>query len=232
MSEYQHIKINIFSISNIGYIQDVLKTIGTHFVLYRCVEIVYYDDIQLFMGVDGDVSILDYNLCQYMNRMGIHLKSKTTIILHINTENIKYQQKMWNEIYFPIIEGDHSLISLLNHLIQIKMLEIQKVEQPTYLLAAQSKNPLLITDEPIYLKSEKNYTYIYTEKKKYVQKLSLIKMLGHFKHLPLVQVHKQYVVHKKSIKEVDFQKMIIKLANVEIPIGPSFKSNLILQYSM
>ncbi|HFA50186.1 MAG TPA: response regulator transcription factor [Bacteroidetes bacterium] len=87
-------------------------------------------------------------------------------------------------------------------------------------------------DEINYIRSEGNYCTLYTEKRKFVLKTSLKKML---EELPLEHfspVHKSFVVQLDKIGSIDLKMNKLMVGDKVLPLGRNFKNRLIERFKV
>lgn len=78
----------------------------------------------------------------------------------------------------------------------------------------------------LYLKSESNYTYIVTTKRKYILKKSLTKMLELISSNKIFQIHRAYAVHLCMISSINFKERTLCIRDEILPIGRKYKRQL------
>ncbi len=86
--------------------------------------------------------------------------------------------------------------------------------------------------EIYWIKSDGNYCNIHTEKKKFVTKVSLVSMMKKLERLEFMRVHKQYIVPVKRIENINLFNNMLYVGEKMIPIGRSYKSNLVKQLNL
>lgn len=79
--------------------------------------------------------------------------------------------------------------------------------------------------EIIYLEAAGNYCYINTSSKRYVERISLNKMLIDKLDNRFKRVHHKYAINSEYIERVG--KSEVKLTNIELPLSNSFRQKLI-----
>lgn len=79
---------------------------------------------------------------------------------------------------------------------------------------------LIKVDDIVYLEVDNNYTYVNTTSKKTVYKKSLSTIMELLPTHLFLQVHRRFVVQKRYIASIDFEKKIVILENkIELPIS-------------
>ena len=75
-----------------------------------------------------------------------------------------------------------------------------------------------------YIEVEKNYTTLYTEKKKYIIRLSLHKMKQMLQSVNFEQVHRKFLVNFDKMKEINLTENAIYLkSGTSITISERYK---------
>ena len=78
-----------------------------------------------------------------------------------------------------------------------------------------------------WIKSDGNYSNIHTESKKFVTKISLVSIMKKMEKLEFIRVHKQYIVPLRRIENINLFNNLLYIGEKKIPIGRSYKSNLV-----
>ncbi len=86
--------------------------------------------------------------------------------------------------------------------------------------------------EIYWIKSDGNYCNIHTEKKKFVTKISLVSIMKKLEKLDFMRVHKQYIVPVHRIENINLFNNLLYVGDKMIPIGRSYKSNLVKQLDL
>ena len=81
----------------------------------------------------------------------------------------------------------------------------------------------------LWLRSEGNYTYIHTENKKYVVKLSLTRMIDNLADNDFARVHKSFVVKLSAVQKIIRATNELEIQEHRVPIGRKFKAKLLNQ---
>lgn len=84
-------------------------------------------------------------------------------------------------------------------------------------------------DEVLYILTEGNYTTFFTTTGKHVVKISLRQVGELISAGTFIRVHRNYMVRMDKIDKIDTQNNKIHLAERIIPIGKSFKKDLLEQ---
>lgn len=77
--------------------------------------------------------------------------------------------------------------------------------------------------EIVYLEAAGNYCYINTPKKRYVEKISLTKLLKDKLDDRFRRVHHKYAINIEYLERVD--RAEVKLTNITLPLSNTFKQN-------
>lgn len=92
------------------------------------------------------------------------------------------------------------------------------------------KKFFLACDSILYIEADSNYVHIYTSERNYIIKRSL-RMLMFDLDQRFVQVHKAFVINKDYINRLDLSAQRIIVNGKAIPIGRSFKNEVIALFS-
>lgn len=82
----------------------------------------------------------------------------------------------------------------------------------------------------LWLEATGNYTTIVTDDKRYTLKISL-KKISDILIPDFTQVHKGFIINVKYINRLDFSQNIVNIKGNQIPVGRSFKKNLLEVYN-
>lgn len=98
-------------------------------------------------------------------------------------------------------------------------------EKPKTIFIKEEQSSYQINHQDIlYIESYGNYLKVHTKEKTYVTRETMQNILNALKNDAFVRVHKSYIVNLYYINKV--YGNTIKLSNIEIPIGASFKSEV------
>lgn len=89
----------------------------------------------------------------------------------------------------------------------------------------------LSVNDILWIQSDGNYITLHTEGKKYVVKQSLKSILDLLGDVRFIKIQKSYVVRADLISLIDTQKDKVLINGTFLPIGRSFKENLIDWYT-
>ena len=87
-------------------------------------------------------------------------------------------------------------------------------------------------NEIYWIKSDGNYCNIHTDRKKFVTKISLVSIMRKLEKLDFMRVHKQYIVPINRIENINLFNNLLYIGDKMIPIGRSYKSNLVKQLNL
>lgn len=76
-----------------------------------------------------------------------------------------------------------------------------------------------------YILSDGNYCTVFTPAKRYIFKLSLIKMLKELDSEEFLQVHKKCIVNTNYILNIDFKKNIVDLGDFQYSLGRVYRQD-------
>ena len=77
-----------------------------------------------------------------------------------------------------------------------------------------------------FLKSEGNYCEFHTDKK-YVIKISLVKVLTHLPQGRFIRIHHRYVVQFDLIDKIDISANEVYISNTVLPLGPRYRESVL-----
>jgi len=152
----------------------------------------------IFMTAYNDEKL--YELAKELNPIAFLVKPFNLISLKSILERVKYQLQREKELQNNI--SDNEFIFIKN---------------------SKTIDKVFVKDI-YYIKSEGNYCYIFTEDKKYVLKISLVKMHEKLSQPIFIRVHRGHVVNKKKIQNVTKNLSALNLGDFEIPIGGKYKN--------
>ena len=108
-----------------------------------------------------------------------------------------------NHVHHPVAMGDTFYIKDNNRLVKIRLRDIQVVE----------------VDE--------KYCFIVTGQKRYIINMRLKDLLEKLPREDFIQVHRSFVVRKSAIEEVNIGEHTLKVIEKTIPIGKTYKEQLL-----
>ncbi|MEO5979859.1 MAG: LytTR family transcriptional regulator DNA-binding domain-containing protein [Chryseolinea sp.] len=79
----------------------------------------------------------------------------------------------------------------------------------------------------VMVEADENYCFIDTNQKRYVINMTLRDLLDRLPREEFVQVHRSFVVRKSAIEEVNIGEQTLKVAEKNIPIGKTYKEQLL-----
>ncbi len=158
-----------------------------------------------------------------------HLNIPVIFMTAYNDEKLYQLAKELNPIAFLV--KPFNLISLKSILERVKFqlkkekenLENQVNKEFIFIKNSKTIDKVFIKDI-FFVKSEGNYCYIYTQEKKYVLKISLVKMHDRLSQPIFIRVHRGHVINKSKIVTVSKNLSGLKLGEFEIPIGGKYKN--------
>lgn len=104
---------------------------------------------------------------------------------------------------------------------------IERKTQPTedyIFLNLDKTHQKLYLDKVLYIESEHNYVTIHTQEKKYTFVDSLKNWKAKLTQNKFVQIHKSYLINTEKIDQISGNQ--VSIGNVKIPIGRTYKSEL------
>jgi DNA-binding LytR/AlgR family response regulator len=114
---------------------------------------------------------------------------------------------------------------------QVKPLE-ERCEKKNIFVSYQGCYHNLNPDSILWITSEGNYVHIYTKDKHYFNRISMASLLKllpthHFK-----KIHKCHLVRMDAVEYIDRTNSELVIAGKKIPIGRSYKANLLAQLNL
>lgn len=79
---------------------------------------------------------------------------------------------------------------------------------------------------------EDKYSILHTQDKKFVIRLSLKELAEKLDPGVFVQVHRSHIINITKVEDIDLQMFIISINGQEIPLGKSYKDNLVRRLQM
>ncbi|HAO51042.1 MAG TPA: hypothetical protein DCR35_18095 [Runella sp.] len=129
------------------------------------------------------------------------------IILIINEDVPAIYEKVANFTHvFYLVKPFHS--NTLESAIRILS---QQIRQEPQFIRGTSRGEIIAIKDILYIEVERTYTFIQTKTKRYAFKKSLTLLK---QHLPLgrfLQIHRSFLVQKKFVKKIDFEKSLVEL---------------------
>ena len=98
------------------------------------------------------------------------------------------------------------------------------IEQQSIIIKEGYDKIKLPQQDIIYLEAMQDYTKFVTEHKTYLSLISLSNVLQSLSDHDFIRVHRSYAVAKKKINKIQLNKLFC--ANIEIPIGKTYKTNV------
>lgn len=90
----------------------------------------------------------------------------------------------------------------------------------------------LKADDILWISSEGNYAHIYTKEKHFFNRISLTNLLKILPAYMFRKVHKCFIVRLDAIDHIDRSNNELFVAGNKIPIGRSYKANLLNQLNL
>ncbi len=83
-----------------------------------------------------------------------------------------------------------------------------------------------------WIQSDGNYCTIFTDDKKLVVKMSLVKLLEEFSAGNFFQVHKRYIINLNEIDNINVLNSQVFINGTAIPIGRKYKPLLLKELNL
>ena len=204
-SEYQVIK----SIDSLTYLKDCLENYKVDLFICNLFIQGNYLDKELFLDI---------------KRRGIPIICLTSVEGDHKYEELK-----------DIVQGylvkpfyKNTLLSVLKnclqHLSKSNLYDFID-EKFVFVRFKRGKLEKIYFSEIIHLEAAGNYCYINTSNKRYVERISLVKMLKDKLDNRFIRVHHKYAINSEYIERVG--RYEVKLTNIELPLSNSFRQTLI-----
>jgi len=102
----------------------------------------------------------------------------------------------------------------------------QQIRQEPQFIRGTSRGEIIAIKDIVYIEVERTYTFIQTKTKRYAFKKSLTLLK---QHLPLdrfLQIHRSFLVNKRFIKKIDFEKNSVDVDGYLLPMSRRVKHEL------
>jgi DNA-binding LytR/AlgR family response regulator len=203
------------------------KLLGVFTTLPSLIEYLQYNEVDIVLSdiyIGPEPSGIE--LLQYLQK-----KQVPVIMMTSSSDNKLYTAAQQLKPVHYLIKPFHSLTfhSTLENVIfdyeqskQYKFID----QKYLYLSGLGGQREQVWFDDIVYLSSELNNCFIYTNKKKYVTKKSLNKILTEELGDGFLRIHQQYVVNKMHLQAIKQDNVVIT-GEVILPIGKSFRKDLL-----
>jgi two-component system, LytTR family, response regulator LytT len=81
-------------------------------------------------------------------------------------------------------------------------------------------------DAITYIESDRNYSTLFANGRKYVAKISLNNLIHKLPVGKFVRIHQSYIVSFEQIEKININDDTISIANIDLPMGKTYKSIL------
>jgi DNA-binding LytR/AlgR family response regulator len=81
-------------------------------------------------------------------------------------------------------------------------------------------------DAIIYIESDRNYSTLFANNRKYAAKISLNNLIQKLPVGKFVRIHQSYIVAFEQIEKINVNDDTISIANIDLPLGKTYKSFL------
>lgn len=104
----------------------------------------------------------------------------------------------------------------------VKLSATQSVLDNTLFIKKNNVFQKVLLSDLNYFYSEGNYITFFCDKKKYILKYSLTKLLQIPKFADFERIHRSYAVHKRKIENINFAEKLVSVSGVELPFGRTY----------
>lgn len=94
-------------------------------------------------------------------------------------------------------------------------------------IKVRSKLVKVYVPDVYYGEADGQYSTLHTKDRKFVIRIGLGDLLGHFPTEQFLQTHRSYFVNLSRVEEVDLQDSVLSLGNYQVPISRRFKEHLV-----
>ncbi len=95
-----------------------------------------------------------------------------------------------------------------------------------YIWGKYNQKVLIPYTKMAFIKSDRNYSAIYTRERSYLRKISLMKLKNELNH-HFIQIHRSYIVNIDFVQRVELAKKKLIINGEPLPLGRSYQNNLI-----
>lgn len=184
-------------------------------------DVTFYANFSLLVKEQYHVVIIDLFSSEYASNLGATIPSDVVMVLYPSDHEIQTINSWYKNIFVPILPNLYTIKSILSFIL---------IERPSFNslmpVSLGGDMPILNHKDIIYLKTDKNYTYVITKLKKYVLRQSMMQVIASMNGVEFVRIHRQFAVNREFIFKINFQKMQIEVGDTILPIGTVYKSGL------
>ncbi|WP_420385458.1 LytR/AlgR family response regulator transcription factor [Roseivirga sp.] len=101
-----------------------------------------------------------------------------------------------------------------------------------FFIKERNKLVKLTIEDILWVSVEDKYCILNTAEKKFVIRLSLKELADRLNPQVFVQTHRSHIVNIKKVDDIDLSQFTISINNREVPLGKSYKDNLIYRLQM
>lgn len=190
-----------------------------------------------------DLALLDIHLAGKMN--GIELARDLTenfyipvVFLTANDDLSTYEaaSTITDAPYLVKPVNELTLSSIIRTTLQKNSFALQPDAAPKgaappafFYLKFKGRTERVEIQDIIFARADGNYCYLHTPRRRYVIKTSLLKVSEKLRPPVFVQIHRSVIVRLKSIDVVDLATNKVQVGKETLPLGASFKDDLVLK---
>ena len=101
-----------------------------------------------------------------------------------------------------------------------------------FFVKERNKLVKLMIEDILWVSVEDKYCILNTVEKKFVIRLSLKELAQKLKAEVFVQTHRSHIVNIKKVDDIDLSEFTISINNQQVPLGKSYKDNLLYRLQM
>ncbi|MES2775772.1 MAG: LytTR family DNA-binding domain-containing protein [Bacteroidota bacterium] len=218
--------------------QHCIDLISEHIEQIKLLRLVYttlnpLDALEFLLVNDVDIIFLDVNMAQMSGMEFLDAyKGKGKVILCTAYEKYAVQgfdKEVADFLLKPItfvrfMRGIYKALALLE-----KEAYRRKEQQDFIFVKTELKGKFIkiAFDDIDYIHGEKNYISFNQGGKKTMALLNMKDILGRLPQPPFIRVHNSFIVNFLKVKEVHGNLIILKGSPTEIPLGVTFKENVL-----
>lgn len=83
----------------------------------------------------------------------------------------------------------------------------------------------------LWIRSEGNYCHLYTAQKRFVKKISLVKLKCRFPAALFLRCHRNILVQIGQVERVDMASNTLSIQGVVLPIGSTYRKNVLKKFT-
>ena len=180
--------------------------------------------------------LMDINLEGEMNGIDVAKKivnEKIPIIFLTSFTDEAYFKKAREVLPVAYLNKPFDTV-ILKRTIQLALANIEdrlRVPQDNHLFIRNGGKLIKVNKfDVLWVKAEGNYCYLHTEEKKYVMKISLTKLKCKFPAESFLRCHRNMIIQIDKVRKIDPVANKLFIQDVSIPIGSTFRKNVLKRF--